>query len=424
MLKITKLTVTIFGWGIISLSFLSVLSPSSPAKEEQLSVSSTKLSDSIFTPVLMSAIAAPNPVRGSDGKFHLVYELELTNATTINWEIRSVEVRDGNDGKRVLASYSGDEVKTKIQLLGDKSSTNEIPPGQSGIIFISFTVENEKEIPHELSHRLSLGVPGGIPTGFIHFAGLPPGTEEYSETSRLLNVGSADTIVLEPPLEGKGWVAADGCCESHRHIRAIMPINGKLYVAQRFAIDWEMINDDRRIYVGDSKDVTSYFAYGKKVLAVADARVVAAVDRYKDQIPGDLPPGIMLEEADGNHIVLDLGNGRYGLYAHLKPGSITVKEGDTVKHGQVLGLVGNTGNTSAPHLHFHVMSSQSTLGSNGLPYVIDKFEVIEIATSTEAFDKAESEGVPLEVMRVEKPGIHKNELPLDQSIVNFPSLKD
>ncbi|MGB7293324.1 MAG: M23 family metallopeptidase, partial [Thermodesulfobacteriota bacterium] len=329
-------------------------------------------------------------------------------------------VRDGRNEKRTLTSYSGDDVKTKMQLLGDKTSTNAPPPGQSGIIFINFAVENEREIPRELSHRLSLGVPGGMPPGFIHFAGLPPGTEEYLETQSPIDVGSADAIVLGPPLEGKGWVAADGCCESHRHIRAIMPINGKLYIAQRFAIDWEMINDDRRIYVGDSKDVSSYFAYGKKVLAVADAMVVTAVDGYKDQVPGELPSNITLEEADGNHVVLDLGNGRYALYAHLRPGSLRVKTGDMVKRGQILGLVGNTGNSSAPHLHFHVMSSESTLGSNGLPYVIDEFDLIGKAPSTEAFDKAEIEGVPLEVISLEKPGIHKNELPLDLSVVKFP----
>lgn len=85
-----------------------------------------------------------------------------------------------------------------------------------------------------------------------------------------------------------------------------------------------------------------------------------------------------------------------------------------------MGLVGNTGNTSSPHLHFHVMSSKSTLGSNDLPYVIDEFDLLEKAPSTEAFDKAEKEGTPLEVVSVDKPGIHKIELPLDQSIVTFP----
>lgn len=128
-----------------------------------------------------------------------------------------------------------------------------------------------------------------------------------------------------------------------------------------------------------------------------------------------------LEEADGNHIVLDLGGGKYALYAHLKPGSVKVREGDTVKRGQVMAQVGNTGNTTAPHLHFHIMDGPSTLGSNGLPYVIDSFEVTGKVPSTEAFDKAEAEGTPLEIIVVDKVGTHENELPLDQRVVNFPA---
>src|SRR6202047_99486 len=69
-----------------------------------------------------------------------------------------------------------------------------------------------------------------------------------------------------------------------------------------------------------------------------------------------MPENIAIEEADGNLVILDLGGGRYALYAHLDPGSVRVHKGDAVKRGQVIGLVGNTGNSLAPHLHFHVMS--------------------------------------------------------------------
>jgi murein DD-endopeptidase MepM/ murein hydrolase activator NlpD len=184
------------------------------------------------------------------------------------------------------------------------------------------------------------------------------------------------------------------------------------------------MNEERRLYVGDPLYVKSYFAYGQKVLAVADSTVVSIVDEYKDQVPGKLPSAMTLAEADGNHIVLDLGDDRFAFYAHLKPGSIKtqeVKVGDRVCRGQVLGVVGNSGNTSAPHLHFHVMSSPSTLGSNGLPYLIEDFELLGRAPSTAAFDKAEQEGTPLAIQEVGNPGRHSDELPLDLSVVGFPS---
>lgn len=371
--------------------------------------------DNVFTPVVVSVINAPNPVKGTDGMYHFVYELEAVNAIGFAWTVESVEVL--GDGQP-LASFDSNEIKSRMELLRDKSPSTTLQPGEAGVIFIHFPVAGSA-VPANLTHKITFSVPNGIPEGFKIFAGIPADAETYTYTTGASTVGSSDAIVLGPALEGSGWVAADGCCDAVRHIRAMMPINDKLVVAQRFAIDWEMINADRKIFVGDPKDVTSYFAYGKNVLAVKDAKVVAAVDMYKDQVPGGLPEGMTLAEADGNHIVLDLGNGKYALYAHLKPGSVKVKAGDTVKRGQVMALVGNTGNTTAPHLHFHVMDGPSTLGSNGLPYVIDEFELVERSASTEAFDKAEAEGIQLEVVPVENPGTHKNVLPLDQSVVVF-----
>ena len=80
---------------------------------------------------------------------------------------------------------------------------------------------------------------------------------------------------------------------------------------------------------------------------------------------------ITSETVGGNHIVLDLGGGRYAFYAHLQPGSLKVKVGDRVTRGQVIGLVGNSGNSTEPHLHFHISDGVSPLGSEGLPYVLD-----------------------------------------------------
>ena len=103
--------------------------------------------------------------------------------------------------------------------------------------------------------------------------------------------------------------------------------------------------------------------------------MVEILDDLADQLPGRLPDPktITLANVDGNHVVLDLGNGVFAFYAHLQKGSVRVALGRGVKRGQVLGKVGNTGNTSGPHLHFHLMESPSVLGSNGLPYVIDSF---------------------------------------------------
>jgi hypothetical protein len=390
--------------------------------------------DNEFTPLVMSVLDTPIPVKGSDGRLHLVYELLVTNAYKLDFEIVSVEVLDGDQNEKLLTSFSGKEVSNIMQLVGTRAPIDSLQPGQAGIVFMSFSVDTINDIPSSLIHRIAITVPGGIPSKLASFLEFPPGQEQIIETGGIVKVGSSDAVVLGRPLEGPGWVVVNGCCDSTTHIRSIQPVNGRLYLAQRFAIDWMKINTDNRLFVGDPKNVNSYFGYGQNVLAVADARVVAVVDKFKNQTPGELPAEITLEEIDGNHVVLDLGNGQYVFYAHMQPDSIVVKEGDTVKRGRVIGKLGNTGNTSAPHMHLHVMASPSTLGSNGLPYVFDQFDLLgkttdesffdeglEDPTPIEGIDEAEIiEGNPIRIEPVDKPGLHNYELPLDLSIVDFP----
>jgi murein DD-endopeptidase MepM/ murein hydrolase activator NlpD len=83
-----------------------------------------------------------------------------------------------------------------------------------------------------------------------------------------------------------------------------------------------------------------------------------------------------LETVGGNFVVLELRRDRYAFYAHLQPGSLRVKPGDVVKRAQVLGLVGNSGNSTEPHLHFQVSDGPSPLGSSGMPYVLDAYELL------------------------------------------------
>jgi murein DD-endopeptidase MepM/ murein hydrolase activator NlpD len=97
--------------------------------------------------------------------------------------------------------------------------------------------------------------------------------------------------------------------------------------------------------------------------------VVGVQDGLPEQTSGSLPSGQTVQTAGGNHIVVKLAPKRFAFYAHLQPGSLRVEKGDRVRRGQVLGLLGNTGNTDAPHLHFHIMDGPSPLRSNGLPFV-------------------------------------------------------
>jgi len=125
--------------------------------------------------------------------------------------------------------------------------------------------------------------------------------------------------------------------------------------------------------------------YGAEVLAVGDGKVVFVKDGIPQNLPqasGEIKPAVPLtrETNAGNWIAIDLGNNRYALYAHLQPGSIRVKVGDKVRKGQVIALVGNSGNAVGPHLHFHVgneyrVNGGDFNGNEGLPFIFDSFVV-------------------------------------------------
>src|SRR4029077_16563737 len=148
-----------------------------------------------------------------------------------------------------------------------------------------------------------------------------------------------------PPFPGPLSSAGVPCGDPPRHTRAALPVNGRVFIAQRFAVDWEQLDGEGRIYKGTQGEPKNYTIYGRDVLAVADAPVVSVIDGLPDQPPGKMPSGIAIDAADGNSVVLDFGRGRYALYAHLRAGSITVKPGDKVRRGQVIAHVGNSGNT-------------------------------------------------------------------------------
>lgn len=142
--------------------------------------------------------------------------------------------------------------------------------------------------------------------------------------------------------------------------------------SQRFAMDL-LVFKEGKSHAGDGKRPEDYYAWGRKILAPAAGKVVAAVDGHDDAAPGVMMrPGA--GNPAGNHVVLDHGNGEFSLLAHLQKGSLKVKAGDTVKAGQPLGLCGNSGNTSEPHLHIHLQTGPAFPGATeGLPMPFTDF---------------------------------------------------
>ena len=370
----------------------------------------------MFTPVTASLIGddSEGAVKGTDGRYHVVYELLLTNAKAVPATLEAVEVLDAGNGATVLRR-EGDELVALVRTLDARPAEDAaLPPNQSRMVYLTVSFDSKEDVPEALDHRLELNAADSP-------AATEPSRIGYRAAS--VDVWDREVPVFSPPLEGEGWVAVNGCCAPDSvHRGSVQSVNAKLYDAQRFAIDWMHVDADGRIVVGDTSEVENWVSYGKRVVAAADGVVVDALDGLEDQVPGDLPDPstITVKNVDGNHVVIDHGNGFHSFYAHLKPGSVEVEVGDRVQTGDQLGLLGNTGNSSAPHLHFHVMSSPSVLGSDGVPYVLDSFELAGQATDAE-FDAALTGGnASFPSLDERNPEARQDELPLDDAIVNFP----
>ena len=190
-----------------------------------------------------------------------------------------------------------------------------------------------------------------------------------------LPVDPRPTTIIAPPLRGDGWLANNGCCAAasvHRAVR--VPIGGtRIGKQETFAIDWARLRDGEA-FSGDGARPEDWYGFGAEVLAVADGTVVAVQEGYPEEIP--LQPVTRVtrpEDYGGNAISLEIAPGVYAYYAHLEPGSVTVKAGDRVTTGQVLGLLGNTGNSSGPHLHFGLIDDPDPLIGESLPMAFDRW---------------------------------------------------
>jgi len=324
--------------------------------------SAQKLSAGI--PVELEIAAAPTPVQ-ADGKVHLLYELHITNFRAKSLELLRVEVAKGGADRSFMYSVEGPALKERLVRPGapaDIPDKRVIGGGMRAVVLLDLIVERPADVPRALSHRL-------------FFKPDEQGEEIYADGAEVA-VRPAAPIAISPPLRGQGWVALSGMSNTSVHRRTIVVVDGKARIAQRFAADWTRIGKDGLAFSGDPAKNANWAAYGADVLAVANATVADVKNGIPDNDPTALRKAvpINLETVGGNYVILDLGGGNFAFYAHLQPNSIRVKVGDRVRRGQTLALLGNSGNSDAPHLHFHVSDGNSPLGAEGLPYVLDTFE--------------------------------------------------
>jgi murein DD-endopeptidase MepM/ murein hydrolase activator NlpD len=152
----------------------------------------------------------------------------------------------------------------------------------------------------------------------------------------------ADPVAIDPPLADE-WAMLSGgrsALVSHHYPTPIVSD----------AVDFMRLDGEGHGYQGDPKRAESWYGFGDPVLAPADGTVVSVSDVHPDEPIGEVgqrPPY-------GNHIVLEIGDRRYAVLAHLRQGSARVNKGERVRAGQQIAAVGDSGRSLWPHLHIHV----------------------------------------------------------------------
>lgn len=283
----------------------------------------------------MSVPLPPSPVT-IDGVEWLVYELHLTNFSREALRIEKVEVLP-----------DGIDARTEAQVAA---------PGQRVVVYLQ-VAGNAPHPPRSLRHRVGYSAVDSKDAAEVI------GGE--------FEVRAKPELALAPPLRGGPWAAVYAWEWPRGHRRVFYTLEGRARLPGRLAIDFVRKDAAGSSARGDADIVTNSLGYGADVLAVADARVAAVRDGIAETERVSQNRAHALDEKAGNYVALDLGDGRFAIYEHLKPGSIRVSRGDRVRRGQAIAALGFTGDSTEPHLHFHVADAPSPLAGEGVPFELE-----------------------------------------------------
>ena len=326
--------------------------------------------------VEFSVPKAPTVAVSDSGAF-LSYELHVTNLTPTAMYLRRVDVLDANGRAAVFSLSDGALIRALSRVApptcrADQtnrpaveclpaSERTQIPGGTRAYVYLWIPVDANRP-PAKLSHRLTFKRTGTDSSDVVLDGTTIPVATELA--------------VISAPFHGE-WAAFNGPSNASGHRRLVLGLDGHTAIGQRFAIDFLQLDSTGSSYHGDPLKNENYYAYGTPLMAVADGVIAATKDSIPQNVPGASSRAVPITMATvgGNYVAIDVGHGRYALYAHLQPGSLRVKAGDRVKRGQVIALLGNSGNSTEPHVHFQIADGPTFLSSEGIPYAMN-FDVV------------------------------------------------
>ncbi len=370
----------------------------------------SELKKSVLPIQLQIPFVAP-PFQG-DGQVHFVYELYLSNFRPIDFSLVQIDVFDTVHPEKALLHYPKDELDRYLVRPGryEESGDPEVlHGGEFMIVFMWVTFDRTIPLPNSIAHR-------------VVFERVTSTGEkkQYTVEGAIVRLPPTSSLVIHPPFRSGLWLLANGPSNLGDHRKFIQVLDGIASNTQRLAGDWMLLGPDGRLANGELSKNQSWHCYGSDILAVADGTVATVVDGIPENVPLSEERAVpnKRETMAGNHIILKLESGEFAFYGHLQPGSLRVKEGDKVSAGQVIGRIGNSGNSDAPHLHFHVADTNDPLSGQGLPFALFSFTVMD------RLKPIEWEGMLINneawfATDDSKISVQKEETPIGESIIQF-----
>lgn len=290
------------------------------------------------TEVVVRAVRPRWPIaREASGRWLVVGEAFAVNTGSQPLVIEGVTLavldRNGAQVAKQVVS-SAWNIHEAVQVVGASgfkpAGSTTVDPGEIAIAYLAAECGSGRPVRSEITFRFDRGLARKVLVPLEPF-------------------GAGQRFSWPLRLDRGAWVAVN-TPGGAGHWRLKGFVAEELFVSERFAVD--LVQVDARGSTSDppsSANNEDYYAWGEDVLAAGSGTVVAVVADLPDLPVGASDPG----RPAGNHVVIQHGPGVFGVYAHLMQGSATVAIGSSVQGGQRIGAVGNSGNTSEPHLHLH-----------------------------------------------------------------------
>ena len=300
------------------------------------------------------------------------YELHLANFGRDSVILNQVKIIDEGTNTAIF-SIKGEELSSRVGRISisDKEDNKILPPGMMSLVYVELPAESSGKLVHQVEFE-------SLRNGQI--------ASRITKGGHLI-LSKQQQLILGAPLRNGPWVAIYDPSWARGHRRVVYTVSGQARIPGRFAIDFIKLNHQGKTADGDDDFINNWFGYGADVLAVADGTVASVKDDFPESETRSKHPAYTSDQATGNYISIDMGNGYFVFYEHLKPGSIKVKPGQRVKKGDIIGALGFTGQATSPHLHFHVANRNSPLGAEGIPFSFENFKVLGEYPDFEKFGK-------------------------------------